>query len=94
MKCLTAHKDRGRILFVFVSACGWKKPEYPQLELRGWWRHYAERYRSSRISFLYLSMYLYKVLESQKFNSYLEDDQIVFVIYFQVFWIRWKILLK
>ena len=39
-----AREDRGRILFAFVSCvCGRQKPEYPQLELHGWRRHYMGR---------------------------------------------------
>ena len=55
VKCWTAPEGRGRILLVFVSACViGKNPEYPQLELHGWRRHYTGRYKSSGISFLYL----------------------------------------
>ena len=50
----TGREDCRRILFAFVSVCWLQKPEYPQLELHGWRRHYTKRYSSSGISFLYL----------------------------------------
>ena len=55
--CEMPHRVR-RSWMHFVCICfhvrDRQKPEYPQLKLHGWRRHYTGRYRSSGISFLYL----------------------------------------
>ena len=53
---MTQGTQRSWTHFVCVCfrVCSRQKPEYHQLELHGWRRHYTERYRSSGISFLYL----------------------------------------
>ena len=47
-------EDCERICFVFAFACGWQKPEDPQIVPHGWRRQYTGQYRESGISPLYL----------------------------------------